>query len=1561
MTFSGAPNNIIINNILSGFYSQHYQRGNKAHLFEFSSPSYPITNFTSPYDARLDIFTGDRLNHLQAVGQKINPNNLDFQSNRSGVLYYSENSFLYGVCHGFSGDKLTYYQGYNFYNAHYAAGYFSPPFGENVTILKYDQNDDEFALDLGVCSNLNITEYNENYGINSFVSAEANITANDLQPGNAMILATPKAACPEDAVTSFFDEWTLYPIQGTVSQLGANNLFNSNPIPTSLDNYEIRVESRYSTFTSGTSPNVLTYLNYDSSGRPVPSYSASNQLNKLNNTLCEAQIIETNTDFGQGTNGIQLIIVPDDNASSAVGSQASFIGVADPWNMWQFNFQENSDTFPFSDGFTVTNGAVHVLQASEGTSLFDSVLAVEDAYWQNRQCPAPVDYLPWTFGASIYACPSYHFDIPYYAATNKFGFYGMRFMNNCAALSLNYSYNNVPNAMEVQQSFVPLPLGTGVTEPEGIDAIGSQGAFSEYDNLLAIAKSEASYSDMYALNKGFFIWANAQYVSATVQFNQLNSLYPSFIYLYSGLVSPFVNIFSGDISNYSQFQPSLLNATSGGIITTSSIADTLLTNNIYLDFLQEMRGIITGQDWSLWNTIESQYAYYISNGAGGVNETFYQNIITGRDARVLTRYFENVVHGNPIDLFPLNKISFSYDKAQDYLEHTGWNRSTTNFGSNSPVPQINRRYFVGAYGNGQDISGVIQTINNLTLANGTYFYPGFFNDINIGKDSPLPHYQAVNSGIILDEKLRAFSPSGWLALGLGGIGQLDSNFSCFTPIFVQQPLQQVFCKIGQAPILRSYAVDYHTIPEDKISSRYQELVYWLQKLKIVDGQFNNLYPLQYKWYRVPKTDYSTMVQQGNFTMATPSSPTGQWCCMEGDGPDCTIINPTLSVPPGQQDEDNYTFIKGITQGVDDTYDYFCLVSGRFGLRMSEPSSLVVENWARFDVSFKNAVNAAGSLQVAFKVNDYLGTQHTISFPSQSAPAYNGYQRDEYAVVEAQAIQKIPPPNAGYGDVSALKPAGPIKYIGALRSYVPSTLADTRGLMENWGILLDYGTLVPFYKTLSQQEGDLLYGYSHLPICTNYQMNLGQAGIQIYPTLGGNQILHWSLAQRAVASYQSTYVGVPWQGLNTFGALYPPIAQDDYKSIPQQDYETMGVGQWQWYNNLGAIKRFGHLSTYQTNDIVLIGNGSPSKNDIAGYTTQLAAIKQQWIKPSYLAGYNCGYTPFGLGRNMIFYIEAFDRFYLYCDPLKKKNIQNLNYMNPGIRQGNSAIQYSWLGKPNNTYLKRRAMYGPYAYQWRVRRHNRDRNGNGISLGFYSMGWTEPYTLMYDAPSIYGLYPKVTNSPASIARINNINTLRLNAGILTEVGLRGNWFGTTNDEGTSITYGTTWLGDCSQGGAMCDYYGAFSELAGEPEFENYTCTQAMLQKGSCFDPCLSMRYAQGFFPGGKAQNMFNNSSVNKNIRLVATANNAGNVPILTDEHSVADGTVVFRSPVNTPHAQLMRALGNTIVGINPCKDGGSDHCNYITPTVHLGTSSFLQGQTSTFVGLVNLMESLVGNYT
>jgi hypothetical protein len=1552
MDFSGNPtNNQIINNIFSGFYSQTITNNGKPRLYEFSSPNFPITNFTAPYDAILHRKSGDFNNSIIiAAGRQIDPKTETVSSNRSGVLYSNDNAIIYGVCHGFGRDDLMYYNGYNFYNAPYSPGYFTPPFGENLSILQGTQGDGYNVL-YDSCATINITEYNEYFGINSIF--EGGASSDTYTNGQIVIVSSPKVSCPEQSAAFYLEE-DYHLIQGTSQALGASTFYNSNPIPTSLDNYEIRITNgRYAiTVTQDGEGNSINNITYKD-GRAKPSYGPNSQQNKLNNSLCLAEILETQVGFGIGTNGIQLLIAPDVDVGS-IGSQASFIGVDDPWNLWHFQFKENSDTFPFYNNYTSNDDdtSINNIQNDEGeTQLFDSILAIEDNYWQNRQCPNVVDYLPYTFGASIYACPSYYFDVPYYAATKKFGFLGMRFLNACSTLQLNSTLSGVKNATELPMEPDGLFSIEDDIEPEDLDSYGA-GSFAQYDNLLSIASAEESYCNVYALNKGFFLWANNYYIQQSSQYQNLVSTYPKFLGLYSGMILPFQNIFGTGINGIQKYQPSIT-YTGGNIINTSIISDILLTNDEYLNFKKGIDNIFNNQDMNSWNQIENSYSFYISNGTT-INEDFYKYMVTGAQSRLLTRYLQNTVQGNPIDLFPLNQISFSTDNAKDYLESNEWARSTSSFGLNSPIPSIQRRYFAGAYGNEGAISGLIQILNKLSIPSNSYYYPGSFNE-DIGKDNNSNTYYPVYSGIILDNKGRSFSTSGWLTLGYNEIGKLDGNFSCFTPIFLQNPVPEVFCKIGQAPTFRAYAVDYHSIPDDKITPRYPEIVYWAQKLKMLDTNSKYLYPLSYKWYRVPQNSYSNFLKYGDFSLCTESNVTGDWCCLEGDTNNCTLIHPNLCRPTGQLgSQSSYNFMKGAIQGGnngDDQYNYFCLASGRFGIRISEPSSLIIENWVQFDVSFKNGMSVGGELSINFNIVDELGSTQTIEFPSSNNSPYNGYMRDEYAIPESQILQKIPPPNAGYGDVTAFEFVGPIKYIGALRSYSPSTVQDTRGLTEAWGRMLDYGSLVKFYKQLSQSEGDALYGYSHLPICSDYELSNGQYGIQIIPTLNGNQITHWTLEQRAVASYDFVYFGVPWNELSNFGALYPPITTKD------EDYDTMGVGHWQWYNNLGAIKRFGYLSTYNTNDIVFIGNGSPSANDSVNVNAQIALIKKQWIKPDSLAGSNCGYTEYGLGRNMIFYIEAFDSFYSYCDPLKKKNIQNVTYMNPGIRQGNSAIQYFWLGRPNNTYLERKSMYGPYAYQWKVNRHNRDRNGNGISQSFYSMGYSEPYSLVYDAPAIYGLYTKTTNSPSYIEQVTNIVQQRTIAGFSNDFSVRGNWFGTTNGEGSASAYGNIMV-NCDTDNALCDYFSSAQFFAGSQNMSDYSCTQDKILKGECFDPCISIRYGQGFFPGGKAANLFGTNSPKISNRLVPMANNINNEIIQSDEQSKLDHSVYFRSPVNTPYSQIMKNYGK-IVGISPCQDGGSDHCNYVTPTIHVGTSSFIQGLTSSFLWQVNAIESLIGN--
>jgi hypothetical protein len=110
---------------------------------------------------------------------------------------------------------------------------------------------------------------------------------------------------------------------------------------------------------------------------------------------------------------------------------------------------------------------------------------------------------------------------------------------------------------------------------------------------------------------------------------------------------------------------------------------------------------------SYWNNIEKDYSYAILSQKNQVDNSFYNELQTGKQSRLFTRYLENYVKGNSVDLYPTNKIYFSYDSANSYVESSGWAKSPNSFGTASNFdPKITRRYFLGAYSNGQDVTGV---------------------------------------------------------------------------------------------------------------------------------------------------------------------------------------------------------------------------------------------------------------------------------------------------------------------------------------------------------------------------------------------------------------------------------------------------------------------------------------------------------------------------------------------------------------------------------------------------------------------------------------------------------------------------------------------------------------------------------------------------------------------------------------------------------------------------------------------------------------------------------------
>jgi hypothetical protein len=316
--------------------------------------------------------------------------------------------------------------------------------------------------------------------------------------------------------------------------------------------------------------------------------------------------------------------------------------------------------------------------------------------------------------------------------------------------------------------------------------------------------------------------------------------------------------------------------------------------------------------------------------------------------------------------------------------------------------------------------------------------------------------------------------------------------------------------------------------------------------------------------------------------------------------------------------------------------------------------------------------------------------------------------------------------------------------------------------------------------------------------------------------------------------------------------------------------------------------------------------------------------------------------------MLYFVEAYERFYILCDAAKKKNVTNRSFIAPGLRYGNSAIQYFWLGQPNDSYLERHPMYGPYAYQWKMRRHNRDRHGNGASLSFYSMGWASAYNFLYDAPAVFGLYPKKRiPSSAYVSAVNNLKYKRIQLGISAHDTIT--YYGEAGEEGTSRNYGAA-MYSCNPSNpwynqAMCEYISDAKSFASSLDTNNYTCTEAQLKAGECFDPCLSLRYSHGMFPGGKLVDLL---TANNKLKTRLTYN-----ALHQDEQSLLDRDTFLRGPFATPYNALKNTNGQVVdTSISPCNNAGADHCNYITATIHVGNpygsdgSSLIKGQTNYF---------------
>lgn len=1581
-------------------------------------------------------------------------------------------SFIHEVCHGLRDEG---YQNYNFYQSFYPYGNIHSPWGHlftNTTIFgefktkaspdgEGEKIDPTLPKKLSeskplraikqVAPQLTSTEYHQLFGINA-VKCPKGKGCNTSAPTQ---ITYPYYECPKNKDSSpQFAEAEIAWIPGSLSTEGGKlhakiggGFYNNNPIPSFFDSH--------------------FYVSSPDFCEPQRRL-----INAYNNFSCPAYLFERGLGAMRGSNGLLPDYVQNVNdqffrANWVDGLGAGTQVINESFWFWHFIYKENAENFPFDE--------------------FNSQIADGDWYWKHRNCPEYPSSLPWSFGGGVFAYPESFFEVPYYSSLGKFGFYGTRFLNGKGTLLSKVDANTYPGCGEKTN---PLSYSKG-----------SNNTFDTYDKLLTIAKNQELYSNFYINNRGLIIALNYETVIKSYDWTGENggfslqgikSGYKACYDFYTGKLgyaghSKGLKGFWLDLNRVPNASE-LINGTSANFSFSNinnidplsglyKLEKDLLSNAIYQKYITPYLG--PSSSVSNANNRFSNYVVdekrYENDVQYSIDEGFYSGLNERQLAALRARAYTSNLIDNPIDLFPLNKIVYSSESISGFIKDAdeaskgvlinGFNSS---FNS---VPSVGRFYFYGAYANQKDSSYL--TTGNGAMGDNMLSDSFRKDENNYGYGGLFPKNQYITTDLFKPDYLvKQFPISGWVTspgdtysesrlsniqeknfgesataffLGYNGVGKLKGNYSCFSPIFVQQPTN-IVCKVGQAPQLRCLAVDYHTIPEDKMKGgRWPEINYWVDKLKlnsesfyeddlvngntirneqsgIINDQFFRgykkskkklLYPLGYKWGRIKKDSvYSFNI--GALSGVEWSNSTGSWCCAEGDKETCTIIHPfecippltgsTIKLTPGEA-YPNMEFIQGVkkepwldhlgqTQYADKDYYYFCLTSGRFGMRRSEKAELVIDDVLKFDVSFKNPSSYSFKPSLVFTAPD--GTK--IKIPGKNDVVnYFGFQPNELAIREEVLSDRRTPNHVGClpswkpcCSNAKLRTLGTNGYSSWNVTWSPPAILDIPVLKSIYGYVLQFGGIINFEKTLTQKEGELLYGTYPLPQVSNGNFIGNYKGIQMDLELGeGLMVSHWSVDESAWATDNSKE-GIPFKaGSNDIvSALYPPSEGVKWQKYPTDTAEQRyGKGHWQYSNNLGLIKKLGSNDLDNISEKV---NQDEITSSIDGsvvlrfsYALKNKEKLLKDIKQS-LTNVPCGaagWKPGSLGRQMAYFVEGFGTFYELCGDKKKDFVKNLSYAAPGIRVGNAGFQYSFLGQPNSSYLTRESLYGPYAYMWKFNRHNRDRNGNGMPLGMYAYSSNGPYSMMYDLPSVYGLYAFDASKTKSKNRNRkNIETIKDIKRIIWEENQASPIkfeFNSTDDE-----YGTRWCGiplgsiawRC-EGDApkktedglpfndtptwFCKYTDYASSLANSPDLSIYTCTDEQLSNNTCFHPCLSLRYEQGILPGGKSLDFFgvghnppgtNKNSLNKQADKISSY--AG-----YDYDEDRNGKMVL-GPISTPWADTLAGLvgrskrHTNYLSIDPQHGGGCDHCNYVTPTAWLGTTQKIYGNTNYFKNLLDV---------
>lgn len=961
-----------------------------------------------------------------------------------------------------------------------------------------------------------------------------------------------------------------------------------------------------------------------------------------------------------------------------------------------------------------------------------------------------------------------------------------------------------------------------------------------------------------------------------------------------------------------------------------------------------------------------------------IDKDWYDQLINSKISRIATRYFKNIGNGKPVDLFPEGIITFSFEKANSYA-----NSALVTYGSVPRSPELNEpgstsifreipstelRYFHTNFSNQVEIdlfnsnpfipkkSMFAETA--LREANirdqKQSFYIGYLNPRGCSKELPSPNLLRflTFTNAPLDSIWEKYVPETSPPPATNdnspprqlfeSMDVMDPSFSCYLPLFLQQPIDTT-TKSFLPATFRVCAVDYHSIPEDKIEENRRstsnmgrpEINYWLKKIKATDRNGENLYPLKYKWYRIAVSNIDEYLRNKKETLLEYSDREAvlnglskyDWCCFEGDNtPECTVVTPSLCLsldgtlasmePPNSVD--NLSQFAGPNENSGKHYRYFCRVEGRMGWRDSEMAQIVCDKTITMEFAYINSAAEGGSADTP------IGR---VSFEN------NGLIPDKSVIFEDVEERLW---NAG-NDCTSWKFIGPEGLAGVTRVWTPGHLTDTRGKKVRKSHWTNFGCLGRV-TTDSEEACFNLFAKRALPYC-DISRKIYYPGVSIL----SKEVVHRTAADMPVLTLNSR-VGLIADKVKNIGDLYVPSSfvgkqvSSTYSSIyPGYGTPYHQPAHFQFENNLGLIKSFSRDG--DSGAITVGGSHLP---------TALEIVKKNiFHSPGggrVISGPECGYVPPSFGRFVHFYVETFSTFYSLCEygGIKPKKVKNLSHIAGGLRADHAGLQFNWLGRPKNARLKRQSMPGPYGFQWKVERHNRDRSGNGMSLGFWSYFWEKPIEEMYDAAAVVGAFKRLNISGAKNKAVSDIKTKRGNAyfsllalsnpnqgpistadagkGALS--AFRHVRFGP--DLGPKLGCGSYRIKD-----ATFDYVNLVNGMPVElspykPTKEVHTYSQVTspaqldldvfgcdsVESLDCFFPCVSLKWPEGFSPKGKKM---------KSASIVACVD--------CDESPLKAGT--------NPEKQIFRKK------ISACGDGYRDACNYITPTIHMGVDSWPAG--------------------